>query len=85
MYSQSSFIFKKIQTALQELGFSLTDVVRTRSFVTDINQFEGFAKAHREFFAGIDPVASCLEISGLVNDKLLIEVEVDAIKESSND
>ena len=62
-----------------ECGASLKDVVRTRTFVTDIDLFEDFARAHREAFEGVDPVATCVEVSRLVGPEFLIEIEVDAI------
>ena len=79
MYQQAAFVLRKIRHALRELGADLTDVVRTRTFLTDMSQLDGFAKAHRETFGGIDPAATCVEVSGLVDDRLLIEIEVDAV------
>lgn len=79
LYAQAIFVFAKIQRALDELGADLTNVVRTRTFLTDMAQFEGFARAHRETFRGIDPAATCVEVSRLVDDRLLVEVEVDAM------
>src|SRR5262245_59877536 len=60
MYMQARYALEKIDRALRELGGSLRDVVRTRTFVTDIGRFEDFARAHREAFAGIDPAATCV-------------------------
>ena len=79
MYAQTVFIFKKIEKALHAAGASLTDVVRTRMFVTDIARWEEVGKAHAEFFKEIKPVATMLEVSKLINDDLLIEIEVTAI------
>ncbi len=79
MYKQTVFIFKKIEKALTEAGATLNDVVRTRMFVTDISQWEEVGKAHGEFFKNIKPVATMLEVSRLINDDLLIEIEVTAI------
>ena len=79
MYQQTVFVFKKIEKALQQAGASLHDVVRTRMFVTDITQWEEAGKAHGEFFAAIKPVATMVEVSRLINDDLLIEIEVTAI------
>ena len=79
VYQQSKYIFEKIEKALKQCGASMKDVVRTRTFVTDINAFNQFAKAHKEVFSGIDPTATCVEISGLVNKDLLVEIEVDAV------
>ena len=79
MYAQTVFIFKKIEKALHEAGASLTDVVRTRMFVTDIARWEDVGKAHAEFFKEIKPVATMVEVSKLINEDLLIEIEVTAI------
>ena len=79
IYAQSVFVFKKIEKALQEAGATLQDVVRTRMFVTDISQWEQVGKAHGEFFKEIKPAATMVEVSRLINDDLLIEIEVTAI------
>ncbi len=79
VYAQTIFIFKKIEKALHEAGASLTDVVRTRMFVTDISRWEEVGKGHGEFFKDIKPVATMVEVSKLINDDLLIEIEVTAI------
>jgi enamine deaminase RidA (YjgF/YER057c/UK114 family) len=81
MYAQSFFVFTKIEKALAELGASINDVVRTRMFVTDIAQWELAGKAHGEFFKAVKPVATMVEVSRLINDDLLIEIEVTAIIE----
>lgn len=79
VYEQTKFIFQKIETALKQCGATLHDVVRTRTFITNIDAFDQFARAHKENFTGIDPVATCVEVTRLVNPKLLIEIEVDAV------
>ena len=79
VYVQTKFIFQKIEKALQQLGSSLNDVVRTRMFVTNIADWEKVGKAHGEFFATIKPVATMVEVQRLINDELLIEIEVTAI------
>lgn len=79
LYAQTKFIFQKIDKALQQLGSSLNDVVRTRMFVTNISNWEMAGKAHGEFFAGIKPVTTLLEVKRLINEDLLIEIEATAI------
>ena len=79
VYAQTIFIFKKIEKALQEAGAELHDVVRTRMYVVDITQWEKAGKAHGEFFKKIKPVSTMIEVSGLINKDLLIEIEVTAI------
>ena len=79
MYAQTIFIFKKIEKALKEVGAIMDDVVRTRMYVVDITQWEAAGKAHGEFFKNIKPVSTMVEVSGLINGDLLIEIEVTAI------
>ncbi len=78
-YEQTKVIFATIAAALEEPGASLADVVRTRSFITDIKQWEGFGAAHGEVFAAIRPAATLVEVSGLLGEGSVIEIEVDAI------
>ncbi len=79
VYIQTKFIFSKIEKALNQLGASLADVVRTRMYVTDIADWEKAGKAHGEFFGTIKPVATMVEVSKLISNDLLIEIEVTAI------
>ncbi len=79
VYAQAGFIFAKIERALGQLGAELRDVVRTRTYLVDMAQFDDFARAHGETFAGIDPVATCVGVSGLVGEGFLVEIEVDAV------
>ena len=79
VYLQTKFIFTKIEKALQQLGASLNDVVRTRMFVTNIADWEKAGKAHGEFFATIKPVSTMVEVAKLINEDLLIEIEVTAV------
>lgn len=79
VYMQTKFIFTKIEKALNQLGASISDVVRTRMFVTNIAEWEKAGKAHGEFFASIKPVATMVEVARLINDDLLVEIEVTAI------
>jgi len=83
VYEQTKFIFTKIENVLKQLDASIADVVRTRMFVTNIKDWELVGKAHGEFFSVIKPVATMVEVSRLINDDLLIEVEVTAIHSPS--
>ncbi|OAS13607.1 RidA family protein [Paenibacillus oryzisoli] len=78
-YEQARFILQTIEQALQELGAQRSDVVRTRMFVTDISLWEAFGKAHGEFFRDVQPVATMVEVKALIDPRLLIEIEVEAI------
>jgi enamine deaminase RidA (YjgF/YER057c/UK114 family) len=82
MYAQTVFIFKKIEKALIEAGASLKDVVRTRMFIVDISRWEEAGKAHGDIFKNIKPAATMVEISKLINEDLLIEIEVTAVLEN---
>lgn len=78
-YAQTAYILQKIEKALQQAGASLSDVVRTRMFVTDISRFDEYAKAHGEAFSTIKPCTSMLEVKALVSPEYLIEIEATAI------
>ena len=79
MYAQSRFALQKVVTALEQCGASPKDVIRTRIFMVDIKRFEEVGKAHKEVFGGIDPTTSLVEVSALLDPRLLVEIEVDAI------
>lgn len=81
-YQQTVFILRKIESALAEVGAKLSDVARTRMFVTDISKWEEIGRAHGEIFAGINPAATMVEVRGLVNPDHLVEIEVDAVVNS---
>ncbi|MGO4497030.1 RidA family protein [Paenibacillus sp. 2RAB27] len=78
-YEQTRFILQTIEQVLLELGAQLSDVVRTRMFVTDISLWEAFGKAHGEYFRDVQPVATMVEVKALIDPRLLIEIEVEAI------
>lgn len=79
LYSQTKFVILKIEKALQDAGAELTDVVRTRMYVTDISKWEEAAKAHAEFFGTIKPATTLVEISSLIDPDMLIEIEASAV------
>lgn len=80
-YQQTLTILHKIEKALSNAGASMNDVVRTRMFVTDISRFEEYGRAHGEFFGGIRPCTSMVEVRRLVGHEFLIEIEATAIIE----
>ena len=81
-YEQAKFIYRKIERALKQGGSSLQDVVRVRTFVTDITRWEEVARAQGEVFSEIRPAATLVQVVALVDPRLLVEIEVDAIKGS---
>jgi enamine deaminase RidA (YjgF/YER057c/UK114 family) len=84
VYAQANFIFKKIQTALQQVGAGMQDVVRTRMYITDITLWEQAGKAHGEWFKNIKPAATMVEVAKLIDPDLLIEIEVTAVVQNDN-
>lgn len=83
MYKQTRYILEKIETVLRQAGFALTDVVRTRMYVTDISQWEKVGQAHGEFFKSIKPATSMVEVSALIDPDYLVEIEVTAMKDGN--
>jgi len=79
MYSQAKFIWTKIERALAEAGAKFSDVVRVRTFVTDISHWEDAGRAQGEIFHDIRPAATLVQVTALVRPDLLIEIEVDAV------
>jgi enamine deaminase RidA (YjgF/YER057c/UK114 family) len=78
-YGQTIYILEKIKVALEKTGAALTDVVRTRIYVTDVTDWNEVARAHGEMFAQIRPVATLVEVNSLIEPEMLVEIEVDAI------
>lgn len=81
-YAQAKFIFAKIEKALHGVGATLNDVIRTRVYVTDEAIWEAAARAHGEVFSEIRPANTLIIIKGLVDPRMLVEIEVDAVLES---
>jgi enamine deaminase RidA (YjgF/YER057c/UK114 family) len=77
--TQTREALRRIEIALQQVGASLSDVVRTRMYVTDISRWREVGEVHAEVFGDIRPVATMLEVSALISPELLVEIEVDAV------
>ena len=77
--AQARAVLEKIKSAIEKLGGTLEDVVRTRMFVTDISRWEEIGKVHGEFFSAIKPATTMVEVSKLIDPEILVEIEATAI------
>jgi enamine deaminase RidA (YjgF/YER057c/UK114 family) len=76
--AQTREALRRVEIALTEVGATLSDVVRTRIYVTDISRWREVGAVHSEVFGGIRPAATMVEVSALIAPELLVEIEADA-------
>jgi enamine deaminase RidA (YjgF/YER057c/UK114 family) len=78
--AQARQAFDNLATALERAGFALTDVVRTRMYLTDMSRWEELGRAHGDVFGDVRPATAMIGVSALLHPAMLVEVEADAVR-----
>ena len=81
--AQARQAFDNLATALERAGFALTDVVRTRMYLTDMSRWEELGRAHGDVFGDIRPATSMVQVAALIDPEMLVEIEADAVRAST--
>jgi enamine deaminase RidA (YjgF/YER057c/UK114 family) len=81
-YEQTKYILQKIEKVLERAGAAMKDVIRTRIYVTDISRWEEYGRAHGEIFHKIKPCTTMVEVSGLIGEDYMVEIEATALLQS---
>ena len=79
IYGQTYRCLEIIESAIQEVGGSLSNVIRTRVMLTDISRWEEAGRAHGEFFGNVRPACTFVEISAFIKEEWLVEIEADCV------
>ena len=79
-YEQAKYSLDKIKSVLASAHFELKDVVRTRMYVTNLAKWDEYAQAHREVFGEIRPASAIVQVTRLVDPRLIVEIEVEAVR-----
>ena len=79
-YEQTRYVLSVIRKIVRNAGFNMTDVVRTRLYVTNMGKWDEYARAHREVFEKVRPASSIVQVTKLVDPRLMLEMEAEAIR-----
>ena len=80
VYGQTRRCLETVRAAIEQAGFSVSDVVRTRLLLTDVSRWEEAARAHGEMFAEVRPALTLMQVSGFIDPAWLVEIEADAVR-----
>ena len=78
-YEQTKYIFEKILRYIEKAGGKKEDIIRTRMYVLNISDSEEIGRAHYEFFKGIEPATSMIEVKSFISEEFLVEIEATAV------
>lgn len=78
-YQQTKYILENVRFVLKKAGFQMSDIVRTRLMVSDLTKWKNYAHAHRQVFDRIRPASSIYEVTRLMDPRMVIEIEVEAV------